>query len=334
MALAAELSDEELEWVGDLQGRASVKWHVGHVALRERELLAPLVPPLTAIDLARHPAFGEEARLSVVVDYPEWDEVEELLGTSRRLTESLLAALPLRDGLEDIFLGVLNHEYEHARHVRSLRLELGRPDIPDPAGRLVEIDTDCEEPPRFYLPSFVPPVRGRKRATGPRVVHLDEHRRQRSRDCLEQGHALVARGDHGAALEAFERSHGWRPTADALTYQGWMHSLLGDVERAEEFCLQAIEVDPEFGNPYNDIGTFCLRRRDVESAIRWFEKAKNAPRYEPRHFPYINLGRLYLSLGMPEKALAEFEGALQHDPDNAEVHQAVLQIRREMGRAD
>src|SRR6185436_2317330 len=128
----------------------------------------------------------------------------------------------------------------------------------------------------------------------------------------------------------FKESGGLIASADALTYQGWMHSVLGDLERAEDLCLEAIRLDPEFGNPYNDIGTFCLQRKDVGTAIKWFEKAKRAKRYEPRHFPFINLGKLYLSLGMPEKALREFEAALSLAPSNHEVRVAIEHLRREI----
>jgi Tfp pilus assembly protein PilF len=54
----------------------------------------------------------------------------------------------------------------------------------------------------------------------------------------------------------------------------------------------AIEVDPTFGNPYNDIGAYYIGKGELDEAVQWLEKAKRAPRYEPRHFPYMNLGRL------------------------------------------
>ena len=39
-----------------------------------------------------------------------------------------------------------------------------------------------------------------------------------------------------------------------------------------------------------------------------------APRYEPRHFPYLNLGRLHASRGDLAQALVEFEAALALNP--------------------
>ena len=43
------------------------------------------------------------------------------------------------------------------------------------------------------------------------------------------------------------------------------------------------------------------------------EKAKTAPRYEPRHFPYMNLGRIYAQKWMYSRD-PEFEAALKIHP--------------------
>ncbi len=41
-----------------------------------------------------------------------------------------------------------------------------------------------------------------------------------------------------------------------------------------------------------------------------------APRYEPRHFPYLNLGRLKAARGDVAEAVREFEGALAESPED------------------
>jgi len=61
--------------------------------------------------------------------------------------------------------------------------------------------------------------------------------------------------------------------------------------------LRAIELDPEFGNPYNDIGVCLMPRDKLDESIPWLEKAKQAKRYEPRQFPFMNLGQIYLRQG-------------------------------------
>lgn len=77
---------------------------------------------------------------------------------------------------------------------------------------------------------------------------------------------------------------------------------------------RAIEIDPDFGNPYNDIGAYLVELGRPDEAIPWLERAKAAKRYEPRHFPYVNLARIYASRGQATKAIVELERALTIEP--------------------
>ena len=111
------------------------------------------------------------------------------------------------------------------------------------------------------------------------------------------------------AVKLYKESLAVCPTAEAHTFLGWTYSFMGRLDEAIEQCRQAIGVDPDFGNPYNDIGSYLMKQGKLTEAIDWLEKAKGAPRYEPRHYPYLNLGRLYLSLGRFEDAAREFSQA-------------------------
>ncbi|MGH9389909.1 MAG: tetratricopeptide repeat protein, partial [Vicinamibacteria bacterium] len=88
--------------------------------------------------------------------------------------------------------------------------------------------------------------------------------------------------------------------------------------------------DPDFGNPYNDIGVYLLQQHKPDEAIPWFEKAKEAKRYEPRHFPFLNLGRIYLAKGQLQRAREEFRGALTHCPDDPLAQQAIEELESKL----
>lgn len=109
-------------------------------------------------------------------------------------------------------------------------------------------------------------------------------------------------GDYAQAIELYTRSIAAFPTAEAYTFRGWTYSFLRDYDRAIEDCHQAIKVDPEFGNPYNDIGAYLIEQEKWDDAIPWFEKAMVAKRYEARCYPYFNLGRVYEHQRKWEKA--------------------------------
>ncbi|HXI02953.1 MAG TPA: tetratricopeptide repeat protein, partial [Candidatus Saccharimonadales bacterium] len=97
--------------------------------------------------------------------------------------------------------------------------------------------------------------------------------------------------------------------AEAHTFLGWAYSFVDRLDEAIEECRRAIAVDPEFGNPYNDIGSYLIKKGRLQEAIGWLEKAKTAPRYEPKHYPYLNLGRLYMAMGRIDEAQREFAQA-------------------------
>jgi Tfp pilus assembly protein PilF len=123
-------------------------------------------------------------------------------------------------------------------------------------------------------------------------------------------------GDLEEAVTLFTRSLELRPTAEAYTFRGWAYSFSGRLEEAIEECRKAIATDPTFGNPYNDIGCYLMEQGRLDEAISWLERAKSAPRYEPRHFPYLNLGRLRVAQGEFAEAILEFQGALEQSPDD------------------
>jgi tetratricopeptide (TPR) repeat protein len=142
------------------------------------------------------------------------------------------------------------------------------------------------------------------------------------------GHQMAEEFDE--AIRLYKESIALCPTADAHTYLGWAYSFQGKLDDAIAQCEIAIQIDPEFGNPYNDIGVYLMQQQQLDEAIPWLEKAKQAKRYEPRHFPYLNLGRVYVTKGMLQRALEEFHGALQLDPGNTDLAQTIEQLENKL----
>ncbi len=154
-----------------------------------------------------------------------------------------------------------------------------------------------------------------------------------SQQVQERAMALIRRayqqqmaGALERAADLYRRSLAIYPTAEAHTFLGWTLSHQGKLDEAIDECKKAIAVDPTFGNPYNDIGAYLLEGGQVDDAIAWFELAKQAPRYEPRHYPFLNLGRAFLAKGQLGRALVEFRGALEIEPHNVMAQRAIEEI--------
>jgi len=158
----------------------------------------------------------------------------------------------------------------------------------------------------------------------------DEERRRRAVELLQEAYRHQMGGDLDGAIQLYQQSIAVHPTAEAHTFLGWTYSFQGRLDDAIAACKEAIAVDPDFGNPYNDIGSYLIKLGRPEEAISWLEAAIEAPRYEPRHYPHCNLGQVYWSKGELNKAIAEFERALEIEPDYAFARGALSAIRKQL----
>ena len=131
---------------------------------------------------------------------------------------------------------------------------------------------------------------------------------------IEQGLLLHAIGEYEKAMALFKRSIEIRPTAMGHTYLAWSMSHLGRLEEAIEEAKKAIELDPNFGNPYNDIGAYLIGLGRLEEAIPYLKKAMVAKNYCCYFFPHFNMGRIHVARGEYGEALREFEEALRIEP--------------------
>jgi Tfp pilus assembly protein PilF len=145
----------------------------------------------------------------------------------------------------------------------------------------------------------------------------------RATELWREAYHRQMQGDLEAAIDLYRRSLTVRRTAEAHTFLGWTLSFQGRLDEARQECLKAIEVDPDFGNPYNDIGVYLMQQDKLDEAIPWLEKAKRAPRYEPRQFPFMNLGRIFMRKGRWAEAARELEGAVRMAPQDAETRKAL-----------
>ncbi len=156
---------------------------------------------------------------------------------------------------------------------------------------------------------------------------LDEDLRRRALQVWEQAYAFQMRGDLEQATRLYKESLAICPTAEAHTFLGWTYGFQGRLDEAIQECHKAIAVDPQYGNPYNDIGVYLMQKGDLEGAIPWLEKAKQAPRYEPRQFPYMNLGRIYLRRGQWMEAMREFEAGVRAAPKDQDMRRLLHELR-------
>jgi Tfp pilus assembly protein PilF len=136
--------------------------------------------------------------------------------------------------------------------------------------------------------------------------------------------------DFPRAIELYQESITVFPTAEAHTFLGWVYSFQARYDEAIEQCLTAIRVDPTFGNPYNDIGSYLIAQGDWWSCVPWFQRALTAPRYESYAFPHFNLGRVFEERHRFLDAARHYGAALEQQPGYEAASQAVRRMQTKL----
>jgi Tfp pilus assembly protein PilF len=153
-------------------------------------------------------------------------------------------------------------------------------------------------------------------------------RQEQAWSLFQEAYRVQMSGDYSRAAELYKNSLDLYPTAEAHTFLGWTYRFQGKLDQAISECKRAIEVDPDFGNPYNDIGSYLIEQGRYDEAIPWLERALTAVRYEPRHFPHFNLGRAYIAKANFARARHHFNESLRLEPNYTLARQAIENLRR------
>ncbi len=155
-------------------------------------------------------------------------------------------------------------------------------------------------------------------------------RAKKAEEFFQEGYNYHQMGRYEEALAIYRRSLELKPTAKAHTFLGWSLGHLGKLDAAMAECKKAIALDPDYGNPYNDIGVYLMQKKLFDEAIPYLNKAMKAKNYCCPFFPHHNLGTIYAVRGEYEKALEEFQKALKLKPDFLPSQEAIKFVRSQL----
>jgi Tfp pilus assembly protein PilF len=156
---------------------------------------------------------------------------------------------------------------------------------------------------------------------------MDDELKERAIKLFREAYDCQMKGELDRAVELYKKSIALMPTAEAYTFLGWTYSFMGRLDEAIQECRKAIEVDPTFGNPYNDIGAYLIQKGDMDAAISWLERALLAPRYETYCYPHVNLGRVWEAKREWLRARECYRKALAENPEYRPAAQGLARIR-------
>jgi len=163
---------------------------------------------------------------------------------------------------------------------------------------------------------------------------MDESERgeafERAMRLFRLGYEQQMEGNLDRAIEAYQASIRAFPTTEAHTFLGWTYSFQGRLDDAIAECHKAIEIDPEFGNPWNDIGAYLIEQKRLDDAIPYLERATRARRYESPCFAHFNLSRIWGAKGQLRRAAEALRSALETNPDYAPARDALERLESQL----
>jgi len=155
---------------------------------------------------------------------------------------------------------------------------------------------------------------------------LEERARQAAELC-RNAYRLQSLGLEDEAVQMFQRSIEVKPTAEAHTYLGRSFRIQGKLQAAIAQCKAAIAIDPEFGNPYNDLGAYLVDEGEFSEAIPWLERALGCARYATPQYAWFNLGRAYEGRDELSLARACLRQAVKLAPEYTLALEAIRRVQ-------
>jgi len=140
----------------------------------------------------------------------------------------------------------------------------------------------------------------------------------------ELGQQYMANGDLQTAMEKLTKALQFDDNyAPAHTVMAVLDERINRPEDAERHYRRAVQLQPDKGDPNNNLGTFLCRIGKGAEAIGYFQKALKDPFYQTPDVAWANEGTCQLRMNDRSGAEASFRKAVAANPQNGD---ALLQL--------
>ncbi|HMV45548.1 MAG TPA: hypothetical protein PK079_21180 [Leptospiraceae bacterium] len=135
----------------------------------------------------------------------------------------------------------------------------------------------------------------------------------------ETGKDLFNQGDIERATFYFLKAMEEGDSAESLFYLGLIQNQNGNFRDALSYYYRAILLNPDYGNPCNEIGVILLRHGREREAVFWLKRSVRCSFNDAPHIPLYNLATLYKMWNRPERSLQYLHKALELAPNFLEA---------------
>jgi tetratricopeptide (TPR) repeat protein len=110
---------------------------------------------------------------------------------------------------------------------------------------------------------------------------------------------------------------------------GECYLFMGDLDKAEEYYLKAMNSNGVHPDPYMGLATIAVHRGDLDGAFSYYRKAANI---EASDKSLSGMALVEMERGENENAFNHFFQALEHNPENMVALYSIIRIGHATGR--
>jgi tetratricopeptide (TPR) repeat protein len=133
-------------------------------------------------------------------------------------------------------------------------------------------------------------------------------------------------GLYATAVEIDDRNGALWANYGQTLYRG------GDLQGAETALRRSLDLLPQQGEPYNNLGNIYVDRGDFDQALSFYRQAVDLG-VEELGDVLSNIGDLHRQRGALEEAKSTYERAIDVDPANAAYYQRLGVVERSLGNS-
>ena len=146
----------------------------------------------------------------------------------------------------------------------------------------------------------------------------------------QEGMSDAIVGNYDAAEFYLLKSLEIEPSVPGYATLGWLYSCVQRRDRDALRCFRnAIRLNPENGDLYNDFGAVLLRQGELQKSVKWFLRALKSSEGSKHHLALFNLAIVYRRWNRSERSRRYLNLALKLRPDFERARSLLAEIRAE-----
>ena len=141
---------------------------------------------------------------------------------------------------------------------------------------------------------------------------------------MDMAKSYISSGDFKRALMFAFEAEAIEKTPEVYNVMGLAYMGLGELEKAKDSFLKAINLDPDYSDAWANLSAYYLHVGDLDKAIDAAKKALSNRMFMHPEVAYTNMAEAYFRKGRPDEALRLLDRALRYNVYYAPAYEKLI----------